>query len=372
MADTEQNAAPKSSTVKKLSWILPIVLLLVGVLAYPTVRYQFTHVVTDDAFVDAPLLAVSPSIQGRLAWVKAAEGDTVRAHQAIAQLDDGIRRAELSEMEARVTYALGLLTEAELAFQIEQRKTGPMADREQAELVAWQARLAGAQAQLQDAERKSERVTQLANSGLVSKSEFESARAHRDRLSAALDAIREEVHKATASHKLTQGVLQALALHQQRIETARANIKRAEAEREAAQLRLKLTEITSPVRGVVARVLAHTGERLEEGQAICLIRDLDALWIVANVEETQIRHVAPDQPADITVDAFPNRTFKGQVRHVGPVTKAQFALIPRQSRAGNFVKVLQRIPVTIAVNDPDSLLKPGMSAIVGIDIASSP
>ena len=101
-----------------------------------------------------------------------------------------------------------------------------------------------------------------------------------------------------------------------------------------------------------------------------MIHDLDCLWIVANVEETEIRRVRHGQGANIRIDAYPHLEFTGQVLSIGSVTTSQFAFIPRQSRGGNFVKVVQRVPVMISVQDSNGLLKLGLSAVVGINIHS--
>lgn len=349
--------------------LLPIALFIAAFLAYPTVQYQMAHVVTDDAFIDAPLLALSPSVPGRITHLFFAEGDTVTPNQTIAKLSQALYLAALSEAEAHVERARSALEERKLNLQIERQKTGHLTQRDFAELVAWQARLDGAESALSEAEHALERTVQLSASAFVSESELEIARVRRDRAKSELQAIQEEVKKATASHALTAESAEIIALHKQQVETARAELKRIEAERDAAKITLEQTEIKSPVFGIVARQLASKGERVDEGQSIYLIRDLNTLSVIANIEETQIRHIAPKQHVDIQIDAFPDHIFHGIVDHVGPVTKSQFALIPRQNRAGNFVKVVQRIPVYITVLDNKDLLKPGMSAVAAIRIS---
>jgi len=362
----ESTPTPRRSHLRRFLYVLPILLLTVGFFAYPAIRYRLTHVVTEDAFVDAPLVAVSASVSGRIARIAISEGDTALAGQALFYLQDGIYRAESNAAQARVDHARSMLLETGLTLEIERRKAGPTAQREHAEWIAAQARLAGAQIALEDAARQLQRIEKLSASALISESELETTRIRRDQRQSELDAVREEVHKAAATRALAH--IEGIALHQQREETARAELRRAQAECEAAELRLSNTIVHSPVRGVVAHMMIRTGERIEENQTLCLIRNLDAMWITANIEETQIRHIQPGQIARIAIDAFPGRTFSGHVLHIGSVTKSQLALIPRQSRAGTFVKVIQRIPVRIAIIDADSLLKPGMSATVGIGL----
>ena len=122
------------------------------------------------------------------------------------------------------------------------------------------------------------------------------------------------------------------------------------------------------MRGIVARTVVNTGELVDDGQALAFIHDLDTLWVVANVEETQIAKVRIGQPVEITVDAWPDTPLTGHVGKIGSVTGSRFAVIPRESLGGNFVKVVQRIPIRISVEDPSDVLQLGLSAVVGIDI----
>ncbi|MBT4137228.1 MAG: HlyD family secretion protein, partial [Candidatus Latescibacteria bacterium] len=282
-----------------LWFLLPVLVVMGGFLSYPTIQYQFTHVITDDAFIDAPLLSISHSVSGRIAQLHIAEGDTVKPNQVISQLSQSLYKTALAETEARVEHAKSILEEHKLALRMERRKTGPLSKRDHAELDAWQARHQGARAALDELEHGLRRAQQLSESALVSDSDLEGARVRRDRAKAELQVTQEEVKKATASHALTVELQETVALHNQRVATARAELKRVEAERDASLLKLALTEIRSPIHGVVARLQARVGERLEEGQTVCLIHDLQSLWLIANIEETQIRHVRHNQSVDI-------------------------------------------------------------------------
>ena len=368
-AEPEPNAAPRRPG--RLIWASVALALAAGAaLAYRPLRYHLGHVVTDDAYVGGALVAISPSVAGRLAVLSVAEGDTVIKGQRIAQLKDDTYRAIAAQVEASVARARSQLVEAEIILDRERRRAGPLALRDQADLTASKARLSASEAALNQAETELQRVLRLSESGLTSTADLDVSLTLRRTRQAELDAAREEVHKAQAVRELTNGHSDAVRIQLQRVETARAELRLTESELDAANIRLENTRLYSPVHGIVARVTANQGELLEENQTVALIHDMDALWVVANVEETEIRNVRPGQPVSVTVDAHPGRSFDGRVLHIGSTTTSQFALIPRQSVSGNFVKVIQRVPVRISVSDPDGILKLGLSAIAAIDIWS--
>jgi len=347
------------------------VVVAAAALAYGPILYHLGHVVTDDACISGDLVTVAPSVSGRLSGLLVAEGDTVALGQVLAHLEDNTYRAVAAQMEAAVEGAQSQLAEAEIALEQERRRAGPLAVRDEADLTASRARLSAAGAALDQSETELERVVRLSQSGLASNAQLDAALTLRRTRQAELDAAQEDVHKAQAARDLTNGHSDAVRIQHQRVETARAAMRLAESELSSARIHLENTALYSPVRGIVARVAVSPGELLEENQTVALIHDLGSLWAGANVSETEIRQVRPGQDVDITVDAYPDRIFRGKVLHIGSVTSSQFALIPRQSVAGNFVKVVQRVPVRISVSDPQGILKLGLSAVAAIDIWGS-
>ncbi|MDA0747971.1 MAG: HlyD family secretion protein [bacterium] len=354
---------------KRWIWIgIGVALLLAGtLLGYRPLVFYLNHVVTDNANVQGVLVTTSSSAPGRLAEILVEEGDSVSQGQRIARFHDDTLLAELQRAEAARTYASSLLAEAQINLELEGERAGPLAMRDQADLIASKARLSMAQAALEKTDSDLKRVQHLSESGLVSSSELGASHTLNRTRRAELEAALEAVHHAEATRKLTNGHQGALRIRRQQVETARAELQLAEADMATARIRLQQTHLESPVRGIVARVAARPGERLDAGQTVCLIRDLDELHLVANVSETEIRKVHKGQAVLISVDAYPGVTFHGQVLTVGSVTGSQFALIPQESIGGNFVKVIQHVPIRISVADPGALLKVGLSAVVSID-----
>ena len=135
-----------------------------------------------------------------------------------------------------------------------------------------------------------------------------------------------------------------------------------------AQIDLQETFIKSPIKGILSKKISNPGEVVQPGQPIVFVNDPEDIWVEANIEETKIRKVEKGAPVIVKVDAYPGRKFNGKVTIIGSATTSQFSLIPSANPSGQFVKVTQRIPVRISVDDSDNLLKPGMMVTVAIKI----
>ncbi len=347
---------------------LAVVILLGAILLVPKIRYHLNHIVTDDAYVSGSLVTISTRVSARIESLAVATGDTVSPGQILLALDERPFLAELERARAIASGARSELAEAQISLDREKHRAGPLADQFAAEWTASKARLTATQAALEQAERTLRRTERLSGSGLVSDSELEAARIATQQRKAELDEAGEQVNKAAAGVKMTDGHLHPVRIQNQRVETARANLALAESEVETARIGLHETRVFSPVHGLVAKTAVNTGELVDVGQTLAFVHDLDTLWVIANVEETQISNVRVGQPVDITIDAWPDSPLMGHVESIGSVTGSQFAVIPRESLGGNFVKVVQRIPLRISVEDPGRILQLGLSAVVGIDI----
>ncbi len=344
-------------------------ILLIGAVAlYPTIRYYLGHVITDDAYISGNLITISTKVNARVSNVPVTPGDTVAVGDTLVVLDRQPFRANLEKALAIVSAARSQLTESEITLEREKFRVGPIAEQYEAEWIAAKARLDAARAAFEHSERSMQRAERLYSSGLISDSELDVSRIAEQRRKAELEEASELVHKAAAGIKISDGHLHPVRMAHQKVQTTQANLSLAQAEVTRAQINLRETVPTSPIRGIVARTTVSSGELVDEGQTLAFVHDLDTLWVIANVEETQISHVQIGQPVNVTIDAYADRTFEGRVEKVGSVTSSQFAIIPRESLGGNFVKAVQRITVRISISDPEGLLKLGLSAVVGIDV----
>jgi membrane fusion protein (multidrug efflux system) len=270
-------------------------------------HYYFTHASTDDARVKGDLIAVSPSVQGKIRLLPIQEGDRLVKGQLIAQLQE-------EDYQAQVDVAAGLVKSIE--------------------------------AQLKEAEAEMELVQTKTQKEMAKKS----------------------VKENKAKLQMAQPDTAEAILKQERVESLRGKLEEARGALIAAKLKLDHTTVSSPIDGVVAKKLANIGEVIKPGQTIAVIVDLNHLWVEANLEETKLEHVRLGQTVDVKVDAYPGTTFTGRVVNIGAAAASEFALIPENRSAGNFTKVTQRIPIKIEVTNPPYQLRPGMMVVVGIDI----
>ena len=393
--------------------------------------YSLSHVSTDDARVKGTLITVSPRVAGRLTSVLIEQGQPIQQGEVIARIqqDDYLAQATLSEaaLEAAesqlASAALELeLTQAVAAGEIErsdavlgasesqlaeaEKAAGVESDIVQADLREKAAAVEEARAHLlsakvnQDmAEAELRRANQLFDDGIVATEQRDQTAAAYDHAKAQYQSAQETLNKsmallerATADSQRVQllqenirtqqrkvkesAALKSLALAEQQrvkmqeevLKTLRAKVKEAQAKLDLAQLRLAETVITSPVDGVVSQAIADPGEHIQPGQPIAIVNDPQDVWVEANIEETEIRKVQIGQAVDLDVDAYPQRKFAGQVIQVGAATRSEFAIIPAGSASAHFIKVTQRLPVKIAVDNREGLLKPGMMVVVGIRV----
>lgn len=393
--------------------------------------YSLHHVYTDDARVKGTLITISAEVAGRLVTRVVEEGQSIKKGDLLAQVQQDEYQAQmtlhsaaleaaqsqLASAEADLTLTRTLaegqiqrsdavlgtsrsqLAEAEKAVKLEEQRTLANLREKEAGVEEARARRTGAKAALDKAIADLDRARQLAQDGVVAKERLDQAvaahesmvaqhqsaqetlnralalvqmaQAESRRVQLSLDQVQTQQHKVRESQALKELAVaerQRTKMKEDMLNHLRARVKEAEAQLSLARLRLAETTITSPIDGVVSQTIADAGERVQPGQPIVVVNDPRDVWISANIEETYIRKVRDGQPVTITVDAYPHQTFHGQVTQLGTATRSEFALIPAGSASAHFIKVTQRIPVRIAVENPDGLLKPGMMVEVGIRV----
>lgn len=212
------------------------------------------------------------------------------------------------------------------------------------------------------------RLEPLAAEGGLSRAQLEAARAAFATSEAQLQAVEAESRNAQAGIALAASGETQVRIRRQAVATSQAQIAQAEAAVAAARQQLANTRLLSPMAGRIAQVSRLAGENLQPGQPVVSVVASDGLYVNAYVEETKIREVHGGQSVEVDVDAYPGRVFQGKVDDIGAAAGSEFALIPQNNAVGNFTKVVQRLPVRILVEDPEQVLKPGMSATVKIAV----
>ncbi len=331
------------SFIRRHPFLLALALLIAAGAAvggYIWWRQYSAYETTDDAFIDARFFTISPQVAGYVVDVPVTDNQEVKAGDTLAVIDDRIYKAALASAEAQLGQAEAAIPniDAQIAAQ-------------QAQITQAQAEVRDAEAALKFAQEQNDRAQKLARTGAgtiqtaqQTHSQLLQAQATADRAKAALLAAQKQL----------------AALHAQRV-SAEANIKQARAARHQAALNVGYTVVKADQAGRVTELTAAKGQYVQAGQSLMVIVP-EPVWVTANFRETQISYMHPGQPVDIHVDAYPNRTFKGHVDSVQAGSGTAFSLLPAENATGNFVKVVQRVPVKIDFDKtPNVVLGPGMS-----------
>jgi membrane fusion protein (multidrug efflux system) len=281
---------------------------------------------TDNAYVAGNLVEVTPQVAGTVIAIGADDTDRVQAGQMLVRLDPADAQVALDQAEA------------ELARAVREVRTL------YANNLALGANVRVREAELQRAEEGLARRTRLAEKGMVTREDFENARATVAAARASLAAAREQL---SSNRTLTDRV---------RVEE-HPNVLRAAARVRAAYLALKRVEIPAPVGGYVARRSVQVGQRVAPGAPLMAIVPLEQLWVDANFKEVQLREMRIGQPVRLSADLYGSKVeYRGRIAGLAAGTGGAFALLPPQNATGNWIKVVQRLPVRIAL-DPEELRK---------------
>jgi len=309
---------------------------------------------TDDAYVGGDVTPIAPHVAGFVAQILVADNQYVRQGQPLIRLDArdfqaaldrataivSERQADLANLEAKTTLQQATIRQAEA--DLAAKKAAAVFADEDAIRYRTLARVSAGS--VQDSQRALA-ATQTAQAAVLASA-------------AALDAAKQE-----------------LAVLETEIAGAKAAETQAAADRQTAQLNLGYTEIDAPIDGYVGDRAAQIGAYITSGTELLSIVPAHGLWIDANFKEDELAHMKPGQPATVVADVLPGRVFRGHVLSLAPATGAVFSVIPAQNATGNFTKIVQRVPVRIALDGADAtldLLRPGLSTTVAVDTKSEP
>jgi membrane fusion protein (multidrug efflux system) len=362
-------------------------LVVGGILVW---RYYAVRESTDDAQIDGDIYAISARIAGHAIKVNVENNDFVKAGAVLVELDPQDYQVALDRALAELANAQAAAAAASVGVPItsvttSSQETAAAADARNAEAAiaaaekqqqAAEARVAEAEANNVKAQTDQQRYAQLVAKLEISQQQYDYAVATANAAAATLQAARaaavaarEEVAQAHARLAERQAQLQAartapqqVAVSRARAESAQAAVKTAQAAVEQARLNLQYTRIVAPVDGIVGQKSVEVGENIQPGQALMAVVPINDLYVTANFKETQLKNMRPGQAATIHVDAY-DRDYRGHVLNIAGATGERFSLLPPENASGNYVKVIQRVPVRI-VFDPGQntkILRPGMS-----------
>jgi membrane fusion protein (multidrug efflux system) len=386
-SDTEDRPVFRKALALGILALVLIAAAVVGILYYLHAR-QFET--TDDAFIDGNIVAVSPKIAGRISEVLVQDNQEVAAGELLAKIDPKDLAARVNQAEATYDAALARLNVARTNVELTRANTAAalndataQVEQARASVTASQAQLASAQADVTAAQADNTRREQdlrryeSLDPRVVTQQQLDTARAAAETSRATLDAARKRVAaaesaiiEAQAKVKQRQATLaaaqtapQQIASAESQVQNAQAAVQEAKAALDAARLDLSYTSVFAPVAGRVARKSVQPGQYTQIGQSMLALVQSE-VWVTANFKETQLTRMRAGQEVEISVDAYPGKTFSGKVQSIQGGTGARFSLLPPENATGNYVKVVQRVPVKIVFDngsDLSYLLAPGMS-----------
>jgi membrane fusion protein, multidrug efflux system len=345
------SSEPERRTPRKLL-LIGAGLMAFAVAAYFGWQYWTVgrfEVSTDDAYVQAHSVLISPKVSGYISEVPVDDNQSVKAGEVLARIDPRDYQTALDQARANVAAAQASINT--LNQQIAQQKLVIEQDRQQ--VVSDQAALVFSQQDFQ-------RYTQLAKTGYGTVQRAQQAQADTTERQA---AVQHDTTVVAAAEK-------QIDVFEGQLAQANATLAQQQAMDHQAELNLSYTTITAPVDGTVGVRTLRVGEYVQAGTQLMAIAPLQAVYIVANYKETQLTDVQPGQPVTIDIDTFPGTTVHGHVDSLAPASGQEFALLPPDNATGNFTKIVQRIPVKIDIDKNDPLLgrlRPGMSVEPTID-----
>ncbi|HET7613703.1 MAG TPA: HlyD family secretion protein [Gemmatimonadaceae bacterium] len=351
--------APESegpSTKKKIILgIVAIVGLLVLIWAFQKWSYGRSHQSTDNAQIDGHIVPVLAKVGAYVKTVNVNENDHVKAGQLLVQLEDDDYRVRLQQAEADLAAAEATAGGSGFAGQAQAQVQSAAGQR-----AALDAQIGAARANANKADADLARAKELANKQIISRQQLDAAQASADVAHANLLAAERQALAAGGTVNTAEAG----------VRVANARTLAARAALDNAQLQLDYTRITAPASGEVSRKQVEVGQLVAAGQPLMSIVADTGVWVTANFKETQLAKIRPGQPVEFEVDAYGGCKGEGKVESVSGATGAKFALLPPDNATGNFTKVVQRVPVRIAVTRPcagNYPLRPGLSAVVHVN-----
>ena len=333
--------------------VVLVALVVAGIVLIPALVHYFTHESTDDAYVAGTVVPISAEVKGTVERVLVTDNQPVTAGDLLIEINQDDYAAYLEEAEKVL---LGLSAE-------ENQIRASIQEAEEA-LLETRANLASAEAQETFARKEMDRNTHLVKKDAVAQLTYDGVVSQWQITKARADAAKAAVSKAEAA-------IQSL---EARLKTQGFRIAEAKAALELATINLARTRVRAPITGRVAKKNVDPGKYVQPGQPLLALVESE-VWVVANFKETQIEDLRVGQPVEIEVDAYPAVTFQGHIDSFQPGTGAVFSLLPPENATGNFVKIVQRVPVKIVLDsDPDPVhpLWPGMSVVPHADTRAKP
>jgi membrane fusion protein, multidrug efflux system len=321
--------------------------------AYDYITVGRFIVSTDDAYVGAYMSVISPKVPANVVEVPVVDNQSVKEGDTLVRLDDGDYRLALDQAVTKLATQQATI----ITFEAQIKAAEAQAAQARAQLESGKAAVVRAEADFK-------RTDALAAKDYSTKASLDAAIAARDQARAQVKAYEAAIQSADANINL---------LHAQRDEAQKV-AKELEVAVDKAKRDLSFTIIRAPFNGVVGNRSVQVGDYVTPGKRLAAVVPLDKVYVDANFKETQLATIVPGQEANVSVDAMNGVTLKGKVESVSPASGSRFSLLPPENATGNFTKIVQRVPVRIAVpaSEAEGKLRPGLSVVVGVDTRTTP
>ena len=342
-----QASTEKKSPVKLI--VLVAVLLVAGYLGYNKIHYAVTHETTDNAQVETQITPVLPRVAGYVKTISVKDYDSVKAGQLVVELDDAELQTQLMEMEADYKQAEVDVTNAKAAL-----------NNAIVSLRVNKGNIELSQLRKQKAEDDLKRDQNLFADQAITRKQLDDSKFN-------LETVSQQVTNSKTDLTAAES---RIAVLQAGVAKAAAGLDVKKAKIEQTKLKLTYTKIFAPEAGKIGKKNVSEGQYVQAGTPLFSIVNDTTYWVVANFKENQLKKLYPGKEVDIEVDAFPDLKLKGTIESLSEATGAKFSLLPPDNASGNFVKVTQRVPVKIAINDINkyrNMLRAGLSVFVSAE-----
>jgi membrane fusion protein, multidrug efflux system len=338
--------------------LLAIAVVIIGIAGtYFYIHYKRTHVSTDDAYVTGRIHVIASKVPGTVKTLLVKDNQFVKKDDLLLEIDDKDYDVRVREAESSVNTEQSRLSETSMKVNVSKKQY----TEARYHLESARANLKLQEVQLKQADLDLKRADRLFKKGIVPADKYDKAKTVYDSTSAQVDAAREQLHQAEASLETQKAVI---GQFESSYRSQNANVRQKQEVLNAEALKKSYTKIYAPSDGYVTKKSLEIGNQIQAGQPLMAVVPLEDVWVVANYKETQIAKVKPGQKVKIGVDTYSGKVFEGKVQSIMAGTGSVFSLFPPENATGNYVKVVQRVPVKIILDkgaDPNHLLRVGMS-----------
>jgi membrane fusion protein (multidrug efflux system) len=344
--------------------LFPLIIIIGGVAIYRYIQYNETHISTNDAFVDGRVHVIAPKVPGTVKVIHIQDNQLVKKTDLILEIDSRDYEVMVKQAQADLDAQRTILSEIRDSVDtVKKQREGIAAASE-----AGEANLELQKANLELAKADLQRSEYLLKKEAISKQQYDNAKNRYEVASAQVKAGAAQVRQLEASLEAQKALIKQT---ETRVSSQKAQIRQKEAALQGAELNRGYTKIYAPADGYITKRTVEIGNQVQAGQPLMAVVPLDQedIWITANYKETQLKKLKPGQRVEIKVDTYPGHVFYGKVDSVMAGTGAVFSLFPPENATGNFVKVVQRVPVKVALDkgsDPGHFLRIGMSVVATI------